>query len=317
MHEKDFWSSIAEGDDLARLALADWLEERKDPRAPWVRDADICRHMLPDGRDPLSGLMAGLPEEDDDDDTYWSPGGEEIAQILARLGPAALPAARRLTRLTIITLNENVDYDESGLIITPLGSAVADSSLVAIGPDCVADVLSEVAVTNRHRYTRACQALRRMAGDAAPRLREALQHDSPRVRGVAALALIEVDPDAAMPVLVEMLREEHERGHGDDTSAYVDAIARASLHVTPPVEQLQALWPELDEDDRQRLAESHPDIGTGDLSEARRLLAPAPPSVAARKKARSLIEPHLDNDRWSMRDAARRLMQRLEALESG
>lgn len=317
MNETTLWAAIVAGDDVARLALADWLEERMDPRAAWVRDPDVCRHMLPDGRDPVPGLVAALPEESDNEDTYWSPGGEEVAEVLARLGPAALPAARRLTRLTIIALNENVDYDEAGFIITPLGSPVADAALVAIGPGCVADVLAEVESTEQYGYTRACQALRRMAVDIAPELREALRHKSPRVRGVAALALVEVDPGAAMPVLVEMLREDHQQGHPDDVSAYMDAIARASSHVAPPVEQLRTLSAELEEPDRQRLAESHPDIGTGDLPTARRLLAPPSPSAADRRKARSLIEPHLDSGYCTTRDAARRLMRRLEALERG
>ena len=37
-----------------------------------------------------------------------------------------------------------VGSGEIGFLITPLGSTIADTALVAIGPDCVTDVLSEV-----------------------------------------------------------------------------------------------------------------------------------------------------------------------------
>jgi uncharacterized protein (TIGR02996 family) len=42
-------------DELPRLAYADWLNERGDPRAAWVRDPDIWRHAGPDFCDPLRG----------------------------------------------------------------------------------------------------------------------------------------------------------------------------------------------------------------------------------------------------------------------
>ena len=35
----------ADPDDMTRLAFADWLEERGDPRAAWVRDPAVFRWM--------------------------------------------------------------------------------------------------------------------------------------------------------------------------------------------------------------------------------------------------------------------------------
>lgn len=314
MNEAAFWASIAEGDDVARLALADWLADRDDPRAAWVRDADICRHMLPDGRDPVPVLVAALPQEKDDAETYWTPGGEEVAAILARLGPAALPAARCLTRLTILYDYAVVEYDWQGYIVRPLGSHFADDALTILGPACVPDVLAEVARTKHPRYTRASRALSRMANTITPTLRKALRRKH-RVRGVAALALAAVDPAAALPVLVAALREECRAGHPGDAEAYIDAIARAAAHVAPCVAELQEIWEELDDPDRQRLAERHPAIGTGDLPEARRLLAQAAPALADRDRARRLIAPHLDSVHLDICEPALRLLHRLEELE--
>ena len=49
-------------DDAARLVFADWLADRADPRADWVRDPDLCPFALGGGelRDPLPGLLAEL-----------------------------------------------------------------------------------------------------------------------------------------------------------------------------------------------------------------------------------------------------------------
>ncbi|MBP3957009.1 TIGR02996 domain-containing protein [Gemmata sp. G18] len=60
--ETAFLTAIAAAPDdtTARLVFADWLEERSDPRAPWVRDADIWEWMKPDARDPVPGIMKTL-----------------------------------------------------------------------------------------------------------------------------------------------------------------------------------------------------------------------------------------------------------------
>ena len=75
-------ASIAAGDDTARLALADLLEERGDARSPWVRDARVFPWMLPGLRDPLPALLAAVEEEQ----------REEALEVLPLLGAAAVPA---------------------------------------------------------------------------------------------------------------------------------------------------------------------------------------------------------------------------------
>jgi uncharacterized protein (TIGR02996 family) len=88
---RPFLDALAENpaDELSRLALADWLEERGDRRAAWVRDADLWEYMRPDARDPVRGILGEV----------LAPGmtGHLLA-LLARIGPPAVPAVRAWVR---------------------------------------------------------------------------------------------------------------------------------------------------------------------------------------------------------------------------
>src|SRR5262245_39994631 len=72
-------------DDTARLAYADWLEEHGDPRAAWVRDLAVWRWMGPRAESPVPALMGAVVAADHSQ-------FEEIASVLQRVGPAAVPA---------------------------------------------------------------------------------------------------------------------------------------------------------------------------------------------------------------------------------
>src|SRR5215468_7219690 len=86
MHEEAaFLSAITAGDEVARLAFADWLEERGDPRAGWVRDERVFEYMLPDGRDPLPAMLVAARDED------WRK-AQRAREALAQVGAAAVPA---------------------------------------------------------------------------------------------------------------------------------------------------------------------------------------------------------------------------------
>ncbi len=71
--------------ETTRLVFADWLEDRSDPRAPWVRDAEIGSFMAPDASDPIPGLLAQLRQED-------HARSSAFIDLLVRLGAAAVPA---------------------------------------------------------------------------------------------------------------------------------------------------------------------------------------------------------------------------------
>ncbi len=64
--ELAFLARIAETPDhaLPRLVFADWLDERNDPRAAWVRDDDLWEWMKPDARDPIPRILSALTLSD-------------------------------------------------------------------------------------------------------------------------------------------------------------------------------------------------------------------------------------------------------------
>src|SRR4051812_28166548 len=67
MHDETaFLCAIREGDDTARLAFADWLEERGDVRAAWVRDAEVFAWMGPSASDPLAAMLEAAATEESD-----------------------------------------------------------------------------------------------------------------------------------------------------------------------------------------------------------------------------------------------------------
>lgn len=81
--EAAFLKAIADNPDdrTARLVYADWLQERDDVRAAWVRDDDVWEWMKPDAHDPRDELTQaarkGLRNADD---------------VLPKLGGHAIPA---------------------------------------------------------------------------------------------------------------------------------------------------------------------------------------------------------------------------------
>src|SRR4051794_27071545 len=90
MSEADFLRLIEQGDDTARLAFADWLEERGDQRAAWVRDKRIFRWMLPDAGDPVPRLLGALREDRNSHDAA------ELLPLVA--GASAVPALLELVQ---------------------------------------------------------------------------------------------------------------------------------------------------------------------------------------------------------------------------
>src|SRR5262245_32966204 len=82
--EAGFLKALAQepGDETTRLAFADWLEERDDPRAAWVRDPDLFRFATPAVQDPLPGLIAALGQK---------PTEEIVMRGVARVGERAVP----------------------------------------------------------------------------------------------------------------------------------------------------------------------------------------------------------------------------------
>src|SRR5262245_52857102 len=189
--------AIATGDDTARLAYADWLEERDDPRAAWVRDLTVWRWMAPDARGPVPGLIEALEGDDD-----WSRQGNAIA-ALAVVGAVAVPPLLELV-------------ERGGWTDTPAwraGQALGAMPREAVEP--ILPVLFELsAQDNDADRGPAIEALKAVGPAAAPALKALTRAllpdcDSRNVQAAAAEVLSRLGPAAAVaiPELLELACE--------------------------------------------------------------------------------------------------------------
>jgi uncharacterized protein (TIGR02996 family) len=187
--EAAFLAAINGGDDQARLVFADWLEERGDPRGPWVRDPELWAVMAPDAGDPVPRLLAGqeygrIPQRN------WD--------LLGRIGPSAVPALAAALR------------DESGHV-----RRQAARVLQTIGPGAVAAVPTLIAALQddiAEVRVNAETALGKIGAGAVEALSTALQDHNANVRRGAAWALDGIGRNAvkAIPTLIAALRDEYE-----------------------------------------------------------------------------------------------------------
>jgi len=83
--EAAFWAALTENptDDTARLAFADWLEDRTDPRSQWLRDAELARYMRPESATPLAAMVEAIQSDDYD-------AGAATVPLFSRLGSDGL-----------------------------------------------------------------------------------------------------------------------------------------------------------------------------------------------------------------------------------
>src|SRR2546421_287998 len=139
--EQAFLHALADNDEAGRLAFADWLAERDDPREAWVRDPVLCRLLRPHLTSPLTALLDAIralksvgPADEDAlpalarglhggyDDSLDA---ELAVDVLGGLGPAALDA--------VPALLQQLHYPETR----------AGDALVKIGPAAAPIILRE------------------------------------------------------------------------------------------------------------------------------------------------------------------------------
>lgn len=111
--EAQFLKAIADDplDPTARMAFADWLEDRGDSRAPWVRDKKIFRWMGPNAENPIPKLIQALCNPEDYDP------GWEAQNVLPRVGGAAIPAL-----MEVLESGEERSCFEAGQILAQMPS---------------------------------------------------------------------------------------------------------------------------------------------------------------------------------------------------
>jgi uncharacterized protein (TIGR02996 family) len=275
LNETGFIQALAADpeDDTTRLVYADWLEERGDPRAAWVRDLAIWRWMGPLAQSPVPALMGALAEED-----WWQ--SRDAASALQRVGPTALPAlvealsgpndlaaaagaalrgfrpedlAPALPLIRELAAGGNVPALRLLACIASEARSVApvlvghlghDSGtmrlLAATGPEAAPLLLAEVPRVNSCTLFGIVDSLQQYGDSVVTLLRKALADGDARRRLAAALALVPTDTHAAVPHLVEALeieslREDVARCH------VLDCIGRLGQTAAPFAPRLRRL----------------------------------------------------------------------------
>lgn len=282
--EAGFWAALAADptDDTARLVFADWLDDRGDPRATWVRDPGLARYMRADAPDPLPALLDALRSDEyetretalplfarvgpaalppllalcrgDDRTDEMSRGcealaafdaellaphldefirlllieGDQVCNVIARIGPAAARAVQPL--LDAEDHIGNRPMAEALAAIGPAaepavprlvammcgddyGSDEAARALVAIGQHTLDAALTGLEYVDHDDHYRGARAIERYGEGAVPKLVAVLDEPPSRRRTGAVLALAAFAPAIAVPHLIEGLRTE--------TSSYI------------------------------------------------------------------------------------------------
>jgi uncharacterized protein (TIGR02996 family) len=198
--EADFLAAIAAGpgDETVYAAFADWLEERGDPRAAWVRSPAVRPWMGERFGDPMPALVAALKAKRR---------VLEVRRAMPDLGAAAVPAVAELLgdESSIVRLH-------AVLCLRKIGPTAAEamSKLLA----ALDDVSNEV----RRQAANAIRDLRRAKGSPPPP-RGTAEEGAPAARPEP-----QHDKDAALDRLLAFLY----RARGGELNHAVKTLAKAS-----------------------------------------------------------------------------------------
>ena len=187
-------------DETTRLVFADWLEERGDPRAEWLRDADLYRWAGPTLKDPVPEMIKALGK----------PKTREQITRLLRKQKTALPYLIDVFRDGTPEMIEHVRE-----ILEGFGSD-AKALLPAFRKEAHSD---DVGV--RARGIRSLGFLGESATKEVSHLIEQLDCDDDAVFAASVGALGSIGPEAraALPRLAESM-ERAQRLDGEDVDSY-------------------------------------------------------------------------------------------------
>jgi uncharacterized protein (TIGR02996 family) len=204
--EAGFWAALAAepDDDTARLAFADWLDDRGDPRAAWLRDPDLARYMRPDTPDPLPALLDALRS---DEEEAW----DASRPLFARVGPLALPPLLELCRGDHPT-------DELGH---------ACRALAEFDAELLAPHLDEFIRLLRVERCWVCDVIAKIGPGAAPAVQPLLDAEGHIGNQQIAVTLEAIGP-AAEPAVLWLVTMMCESEHGSEAAAR--ALVAIGLH---------------------------------------------------------------------------------------
>lgn len=205
---------VAAPDDVtAALAFSDWLEERGDPRAPMLRNAEVRAWMHPKYENPLPGLAQALES------------GKKVTQaskVLALVGAPAVPTITALFAHAEPAVRVRA-VKVLRLMTSQAGSALP--ALLALAKDKEYTVRSEA-------HAAAHEIARSGTADPAP-LREAIRDPDSSVRQWAAGLL------GAMKATGDVKGELAKGLSSDDEAERLAALqAMLNLHTTAGAAEL-------------------------------------------------------------------------------
>src|SRR5262245_25742001 len=200
-------------DRLARLAFADWLDERGDQRAAWVRDPDVFKWMGPKAESPIPALMAALGKVAN---ARWG----QVCQALIRIGAPAVPAlldalphANDRQRVRTAIVLHSMGAGAAGALPDLLRAAAGPdprmrlagveglASASHVSPQAAARLLELALDADREVHSRAVAKLAtdgvKIGPEALPTLLTALRRNDDDSRGSAAAAIGRLGPAAA------------------------------------------------------------------------------------------------------------------------
>ncbi|VTT99725.1 heat repeat-containing protein : Putative Deoxyhypusine monooxygenase OS=Microcystis aeruginosa PCC 9806 GN=MICAE_1330005 PE=4 SV=1: HEAT: HEAT_2: HEAT_2: HEAT_2 [Gemmataceae bacterium] len=222
--EAGFWAALAADtpDDTARLAFADWLDERDDPRAAWLRDPDLAQYMRPDAPDPIPGLLDALRSE-------FYETRDHAVPLFARVGPRALAPLLDLcrgddrTEEMVHACQALAEFDAELLAphlhefirLIPIETAYVCNVIAKIGPAAAPSVQplldAEDRIGNRP-MAQALAAIGPAAEPAVPRLVQMMCWDD-YGSDDAATALVAIGPHTLEAALEGLNHVDHDVHH--------------------------------------------------------------------------------------------------------
>ncbi len=233
--ESAFLKAIAADpkDDTARLAFADWLQDRDDPRAPWVRDRELWQFMKPDAKDPTATLIARVRRG-------WSG-----SHLLTRLGPSVIPhlleelanattnkAARRFSyalgalgpsaEVALPALTQALEHENTrvrcGAHLCIGGLVLSNDEALRITLDALESRDRDIQGVALATFTNSRYSFREPAHPrllvAVPKLRMLALGTDPDAadRAISALQSLYSLDESLLPRLAAMLQDEHRSG---------------------------------------------------------------------------------------------------------
>jgi uncharacterized protein (TIGR02996 family) len=172
MDEKSMLEAYAanQGDDRYRLVLADYFEERGDPRGEWLRDPELARWMGPEAGNPFDKLVNNIDDE-------------KAHALLLRYGLRSVPALLDRWPGGVEVWYDRVRREEIRRVLGEIGATVP-------GLPQLVERLQSTDPREQRAALLALGEMREAAGPAVPAILRLLREDRASIREAALATLV-------------------------------------------------------------------------------------------------------------------------------